>query len=108
MPATKRTADAARRSRAAAGAQGFAGLPIRRPPYRTLAHLLARELRTAEDPGTLALIRALRGARRRGALGRAEFLAMCHWKSPRAARQYALNPPADVRRALTAALRARG
>jgi hypothetical protein len=107
MPATKRTADAGPRSRAAAGAQGFAGLPIRRPPYRTLAHLLARELHIAEDPGTLALIRTLRSARRRGALGRDEFLAMCRWKSPRATRHYALNSAAEVRRALAAALRAR-
>src|SRR5262245_31136116 len=97
-----------RRRPGAPPARGFAGLPIRRPPYATLARLLARELHTEEDPATRDLIRALRHARRRGALGRAEFLAMCRWKSPRAARHYARNSTAAIRRALAAALRARG
>jgi hypothetical protein len=80
---------------------------MRRPPYRTLAGLLARELDTAEEPGTRALIRGVRIARRRGRLGRAEFLAMCRWKSPRAMRQYARNSAAAVRGALARTLRAR-
>ena len=88
--------------------RGAAVLPIRQPPYRTMARLLARELHTGEDPGTLALMRALRRARRRGPLGRPEFLAMCRWKSARAARLYARNPAPAVRRALGTALRARG
>jgi hypothetical protein len=37
-----------------------------------------------EDPGAAALIRELRHVRRRGQFTRAEFLAMCRWKSPRA------------------------
>jgi hypothetical protein len=89
-------------------ARAVASPPIRRPPHRTLAELLARELRAGEDPGTLALMRAVRGARRRGALGRDEFLAMCRWKSPRAMRHYVRNSGPAVRRALAAACRARG
>ncbi len=82
-------------------------MPLRRLPYRSLSALLARELDLGEDPGTLALMRRLRRARRRGALVRPAFLAMCRWKSPRASRLYARNSPVRVRAALAAALGAR-
>ncbi len=43
-------------------------------------------------------------ARRRGWLTRAEFLEMCRWKSPRAARHYRRNAPSAVRAASGAVL----
>ncbi len=49
----------------------------------------------------------MREARRRGTLGRRQFLLMCRWKSPRAARQYGRNSAPVVRRALALALAAR-
>jgi hypothetical protein len=82
-------------------------VPVQRPPYASLAALLDRELDLGEDPGTLELVSRLRRARRRGRLGRAAFVAMCRWKSPRASRQYARNSPARVRAALAAAFRQR-
>ncbi len=61
----------------------------------------------AEDPGTRELIGLLRDVRGRGEFSRAEFLAMCRWKSPRAAPHYARNSAAAVRRASRAALATR-
>ena len=49
----------------------------------------------------------VRVARRRGFLSRAEFLAMCRWKSPRAEPHYLRNEPARIREASRLALAAR-
>ena len=48
----------------------------------------------------------VRAARRRGFLSRAEFLAMCRWKSPRAHQHYLRNTPARIRKASRLALAA--
>jgi hypothetical protein len=74
-------------------------VPIAQLPYPTLSALLARELVRDEDDATEALMRRVRSARRSGSIRRAEFVAMCRWKSPRAAPLYARNSPAAVRRA---------
>jgi hypothetical protein len=49
----------------------------------------------------------VRAARRRGFVSRAEFLAMCRWKSPRAQPHYLRNRPARIREASRLALAAR-
>jgi hypothetical protein len=82
-------------------------MALRRVPLRSLESLVRDHLDTAEDEGTAALMRALRGARRRGHLTRAELEAACRWKSPRAIRHVRANPPAAVRAATRAALRTR-
>jgi hypothetical protein len=79
-------------------------MPVRALPFQSLRALLRRELVSEESDETLALMGRLRAARRRGWLTRAEFLAMCRWKSPRATRHYRLNPPGAVRAASRAAL----
>jgi hypothetical protein len=69
-----------------------------------------RELRLClaeEEPETARLIGTLGHVRRRGAFDRAEFLAMCRWKSPRSSRLCAANSAARVRRAAREALSAR-
>lgn len=82
-------------------------MPLKRVPYRSLRTLLRRELVREEDAGTAALIRRLAHVRRAGRFTRAEFLAMCRWKSPRARRHYERNTAASIRRASAAALAAR-
>jgi hypothetical protein len=49
----------------------------------------------------------VRAARRRGFVSRAEFLAMCRWKSPRAQHHYLRNGPARIREASRRALTTR-
>lgn len=71
-------------------------MPLRRLTYRSLDALLARELIREEHEPTAALMRELRGARRRGSLTRAEFRAMCRWKSPRARLLWESNSAARV------------
>jgi hypothetical protein len=71
-----------------------------------LVALVRREL-SDEEPETAALIRGLRRVRARGAFTRAEFLAMCRWKTPRSAPQCARNPAAAVARVSTAVLESR-
>ncbi len=58
-------------------------MAIHRIRYRTLEELLAHEPIARENPGTEDIIRRLAHVRFDGRLSRAEFLAMCHWKSPR-------------------------
>ena len=70
---------------------------IRRPRYATLAALLAAEMVSEDDPATVALLRRLAPVRRRGWFTRAEFLAMCRWKSPRSIRHCERNGPARIR-----------
>jgi hypothetical protein len=82
-------------------------MPLRRIPYRSLRALLRRELWTDEYPPTAALIERLAHVKRTGRFTRAEFLAMCRWKSPRARLHYERNTPARIRRASAAALAAR-
>jgi hypothetical protein len=82
-------------------------MPLKRVPYRSLRVLLRRELVTAEDPGTAALIARLAHVKGKGRFTRGEFLAMCRWKSPRSRLHYERNGPAAIRRASTAALAAR-
>ena len=72
-----------------------------------LAALLRRELTREEDPATLRLMARVRAARRRGFVSRAEFLAMCRWKSPRAQQHYLRNTSARIREASRLALAAR-
>jgi hypothetical protein len=76
-------------------------------PYLSLSELLRRELVSAEDETTAALVRALRHVKRAKRFSRAEFIKMCRWKSPRATRQYERNTAAAVRRASREALGAR-
>ena len=82
-------------------------MPLKRVPYRSLRALLRRELITQEDLGTEALIRRLAHVKRAGRFTRAEFLAMCRWKSPRSRRHYERSGAATIRRVSTAALAAR-
>ena len=82
-------------------------MPLKPVPYRSLRVLLRRELRAEEHPATAALIRRLAHVKAAGRFTRAEFLAMCRWKSPRSRRHYERNTAAAVRRASAAALGAR-
>jgi hypothetical protein len=82
-------------------------MPLKRVPYRSLRALLRRELVREEDPGTAALIERLAHVKAAGRFTRAEFLAMCRWKSPRARRHYERSTPATIRRMSAAALSAR-
>lgn len=68
--------------------------PVR---YRSLRHLLRHLPILDEDPDTAALIRRLRHVRRAGGFTRAEFLAMCRWKSPRVLPQCRRNRAATIR-----------
>jgi hypothetical protein len=77
------------------------------PRYRSLAELLRRELVSAEDEATAALVRELRHVKRARQFSRAELIKMCRWKSPRATRHYERNTAAAVRRASREALRTR-
>jgi hypothetical protein len=72
---------------------------LRRVPYASVAALLRRELAGGEDPGTAALVARLAHVKRRGRFSRAEFLAMCRWKSPRAIHHCERNPAPRIRRA---------
>jgi len=71
-------------------------VPLRRLTYRSLDELLARELIREEHEPTAALMHALRAVRRRGSFTRAEFRAMCRWKSPRARRLWEKNSAARI------------
>ncbi|MEX2223622.1 MAG: hypothetical protein WEG40_17675, partial [Candidatus Rokuibacteriota bacterium] len=82
-------------------------VPLPRVPYRSLRVLLRRELLTTEDPGTAALIARLAHVKAAGRFTRAEFLAMCRWKSPRSRRHYERNSAAAIRRASAAVLATR-
>jgi hypothetical protein len=83
-----------------AGPPAVARLPA------ALVALVRREL-SDEEAATAALIRDLRGVRARGAFTRAEFLAMCRWKTPRSAPQCARNPAAVIGRVSEAVLESR-
>ena len=80
---------------------------MRRLPYRSLRALLRRELCPTEDEGTAALIARLAHVKAAGRFTRAEFVAMCRWKSPRSRRHYERNTEAAIRRASAAALATR-
>jgi hypothetical protein len=69
--------------------------------------LLRNELVCDEDPGTADLMQRLRHVKRRRAFSRAEFLAMCRWKSPRPLHHYRRNSAASVERAARVALATR-
>jgi hypothetical protein len=71
-------------------------VPLRRLRATSLEALLRRELVREEYPPTAALIRTLAGVRARGRFTRAEFLAMCGWKSPRARRLWKSNSAARI------------
>ena len=68
--------------------------PVR---HRDLAELLRREPIAPEYPGTETLIARLAHVKRRGEFSRAEFLAMCRWKSPRAMLHYRRHSGARIR-----------
>ena len=80
---------------------------LRRLRYPTLDALLTAELVREEHPPTAALIHDLRGVRRRGYLTRAEFRAMCRWKSPRARLLWEANSAARIRAVSRAVLATR-
>jgi hypothetical protein len=82
-------------------------MPLRPVPYRSLRALLRREL-VQEDPATAALMGRLAHVKTAGRFTRAEFLAMCRWKSPRARRHYERSSAATIRRVSAAVLAARG
>jgi len=82
-------------------------LPLKPVPYRSLRTLLRRELLTEEHAATATLIRQLAHVKGTGRFTRAEFLAMCRWKSPRAQRHYLRNGAARIREASRRALAAR-
>ena len=82
-------------------------MPLRPVPYRSLRALLRRELVTEEHAGTAVLIRRLAHVQRTGRFTRAEFLAMCRWKSPRSRRHYERNTPGAIRRVSSAVLATR-
>lgn len=82
-------------------------MPLKRVPYRNLRALLRRELQREEHAATATLIGRLAHVKTAGRFTRAEFLAMCRWKSPRARRHYERNRAAAIRRVSTAVLRAR-
>jgi hypothetical protein len=73
-------------------------MPTGRVRYGSLAELLDREPIRPEYPGTAELIERLRHVRRAGEFSRAEFLAMCRWKSPRAFPHYRRHGSARIRR----------
>ena len=81
-------------------------MPLHLVPYRSVRALLRREL-VAEDPGTAALIRRLAHVKTAGRFTRAEFLAMCRWKSPRSRHHCERNTAATIRRVSAAVLAAR-
>lgn len=78
--------------------------PVR---YRSLRHLLRHLPILGEDPGTKALIHRLRHVKGAGGFTRAEFLAMCSWKSPRALPQCRRNPAPRIRAVSRAVLTTR-
>jgi hypothetical protein len=80
---------------------------LRRVPAVSLERLVRDHLDAAEDDATAALMYALRRARRRGYLTRAEFEAACRWKSPRAIHHVRANSHHAVRAATRTALRTR-
>ena len=82
-------------------------MPLRRLGYRSLEALLARELVREEHGPTAELMRALRGVGRRGSFTRAEFRAMCRWKSPRARLLWEKNSAARLRAVSRAVLATR-
>ncbi|HEY7436076.1 MAG TPA: hypothetical protein VIE41_13135 [Methylomirabilota bacterium] len=82
-------------------------MPLKPVRYRSLRTLLRRELLTREHEATASLIRRLAHVKKAGRFTRAEFLAMCRWKSPRSRRHYERNTAAAIRRVSVAALAAR-
>ena len=82
-------------------------MPLRPVPYRSLRALLRRELLADEHAATAALIRQLAHVKGKGRFTRAEFLAMCRWKSPRSRRHYERSPAAVIRRVSIAVLATR-
>lgn len=82
-------------------------MPLKRVPYPSLRVLLRRELLTDEHAATAALIGRLAHVRRTRRFTRAEFLAMCRWKSPRSRRHYERNSAPTIRRVSRAVLATR-
>ena len=74
---------------------------------RSLGDLLEHVPILEEDPGTAALIHRLRHVKRAGGFTRAEFLAMCRWKSPRALPRCRRNPAPRIRAVSRAVLTTR-
>ena len=66
--------------------------------FRSVAALLATVPLHPEYPGTVELIGRLRHVRRAGEFTRAEFIAMCRWKSPRAMPLYRRHRSPRIRR----------
>jgi len=75
--------------------------------YRSLRHLLRHVPILDEGPDTAALIHRLRHLKGAGCFSRAEFLAMCRWKSPRALGQCRRNQAARIRTVSRAVLATR-
>ena len=75
--------------------------------FESLAALLAAVPLCPEYPDTAVLIGRLRHVRRAGEFSRAEFLAMCRWKSPRTLPLYRRHRSARIRRLSRAVLATR-
>ncbi len=73
-------------------------MALKRLRYTGLRALLRAEGLAAEDGATASLLASMKPVARRGYFSRAEFLAMCRWKSPRAIRHYRRNSARTIRR----------
>ena len=82
-------------------------MALKRLPFDDLEPLIREHLSVEEDEGTALLSAALRPARRRGYLRKAELEAVCRWKSARAIAHIRANHHHSVRAVTGAALRAR-
>jgi thermostable 8-oxoguanine DNA glycosylase len=76
----------------------------RRRRGESLESLVRECLPVEEQERAAELCARLRGARRRGYLTKGEFVAACHWKSPRPINHIRANPHHRVRAATRAAL----
>jgi hypothetical protein len=74
-------------------------MPLRKLPSVQLESLIRRHLSTDEDRATMALVRRLRIAKKRGYLTRSELEAVCYWKSPRAIHHIRSNSRSAIRAA---------
>jgi hypothetical protein len=73
-------------------------VPTGPPGFESVAALLGAVPLHREYPGTVELIGRLRHVRRAGEFSRAEFIAMCRWKSPRAMPFYRRHRGPRIRR----------
>ena len=82
-------------------------MAVRKPIYESLTGLLAHELVRDEEPETAKLMQSLRHVKHDKVLTKAQLLAICRWKSPRAIRLVESNHTADIERLTRAAFSSR-